>query len=146
MPLRTRRRAYIKSQRNHYQSSKENYHGTIYTPPHTSAARSTSSLALYSLNNRTTPTKAPINNYYSHSDGNITNTPHNICSVLDSVEKLSIQGNDVRRCLFPGLESPGMKRPNCKDNLIGPSPRRREGQTPIHHVINKKCKARLRRL
>ena len=145
IPLRRRRQAYIRSQRCHYQQSKENYRGTLYTPPHTAAARITSSPALYSLNHRHSPTGTQIPNYYV-SSFDTNSTPHSISSVLDSVEKLSIHSNDVRRCLFPGLESPGMKRPNCKDNLIGPSPRRHEGQTPVHHVISKKSKARLRRL
>ena len=139
LPLRKKRMAYIKNLRIHYKHSKENYCGTRYTPPHPNVTCPSR-----------TPVLTPVNKCSSPSLTSplfLSQTPVNyISSVLDSVEKLSIEGNDVRRCLFPGLESPGMKRPYCKDALVGPTPRRPDGHTPVCHVINKKNRSRLRRL
>ncbi len=149
LSLAFKRHAYVNARRLHYTQSKENYFGTIYTTPQPSHInRISPSPALHSLNNRYTPTQAPpANNYHGNHSTSLTtkmDTPPTINNMSTVLENLSIHGQDVRRCLFPGLESPGMKRSNCKDNLVGPYPRRRDEQTN-HHLV-KKSKARLRRL
>ena len=120
----------------------------FHTSPHpNSVSRSSVTPPLHSLNNRYTPTPrhcgiAPSSRHYSTN-----NFPHSVNSMLDSVQKLSIQGQNVRRCLFPGLEeSPGTRRTSCssscKENLVGPYPRRRDDA----NFVTKKSKNRLRRL
>ena len=136
--LKKRRQLYIKDMRAHFKLSKENYSGNTFTPPHSTVIRNMTTPVLTSLNHRYTP----LTHSYPRSTISPSPTPSHLRtpgpSLSSMVEKLSIDGpeNDIRRCLFPGMESPGMKRPNSKDILIGPIPRRPDSS--VHRLVGKK--------
>lgn len=151
--LKKRRQLYIKDLRAHFKLSKENYSGNTFTPPHSTVIRNMTTPALTSLNHRYTP----LTHSYPRSTVSPSPTPSLSHlrtpgpSLSSMVEKLSIDGpeNDIRRCLFPGMESPGMKRPNSKDILIGPIPRRPDSlpNCSVDRLVGKKTsRTRLRRL